>query len=484
MLRSIGKYSKSFFIKVLVGIIILPFIFWGMGDVFRGGNQNIIASIDNEKINTQEFINYLNNLNLSKDQVKNIKNSDLVEKVLSSYIGRKVLELEIKNLGIHLTDDSLKKIIINDKNFFKDKKFSRTKYEKFLIESGITAPMFEKNISEQEKKMQLLSYLSEGLIIPDFLIQSEFNKENQIKTVKYIDLNNYYKNQKPEEKNVKEIYEKNKKFFIENYKSLSFVELSPKSLVGNDAQNDSYFKIIDSIENDILDGKDIKLVSKTINLNLKKTNLLNKQKKNIDGVKNEILNDELFNRIFLIKNKNKPELIKLKNKYYLAEVTEVLKKEKGLKNKEVLDSIYKQIDIKEKIENNTTIVKQISEGKFNKEQMVKYAKENKLDIKNLVVSNIKDNSIFTEGLIKRIFNTKDGQINLVTDSLLKNNFIVLTEKTEFINIKKNTQEFNQYKAKAKLGFANEIYKVYDNNLNEKYKVELNNKTIDRIKNSF
>ena len=152
MLRSIGKYSKSFFLKVLVGIIILPFVFWGMGDVFRGGNQNIIATIDSKKINTQEFINYLNSLNLSKDQIKNIKNSDIVEKVLASYVGRKVLELEIKNLGVHLTDDSLKKIIINDKNFFKDKKFSRTKYEKFLIESGVTAPMFEKNISEQEKK--------------------------------------------------------------------------------------------------------------------------------------------------------------------------------------------------------------------------------------------------------------------------------------------------------------------------------------------
>ena len=51
MLRSIGKISKSFFIKALVGIIILPFVFWGMGDVFRGGNQNIIATIDNKKIN-------------------------------------------------------------------------------------------------------------------------------------------------------------------------------------------------------------------------------------------------------------------------------------------------------------------------------------------------------------------------------------------------------------------------------------------------
>ena len=188
MLRSIGKYSKSFFLKVLVGIIILPFVFWGMGDVFRGGNQNIIATIDSKKINTQEFVNYLNSLNLSKEQIKNIKNSDIVEKVLASYVGRKVLELEIKNLGVHLTDDSLKKIIINDKNFFKDKKFSRTKYEKFLIESGVTAPMFEKNVSEQEKKMQLLSYLSDGLVIPEFLIQSEFNKENQIKTIKYIDL--------------------------------------------------------------------------------------------------------------------------------------------------------------------------------------------------------------------------------------------------------------------------------------------------------
>ena len=223
--------------------------------------------------------------------------------------------------------------------------------------------------------MQLLSYLSDGLVIPEFLIQSEFNKENQIKTIKYIDLNNYYKKQKPKEKEVKEIYEENKRFFNENYKSFSFTELDPNVLVGSNDQNDSYFKIIDNIENDILDGKDINLVSKTLNLTLKKTDLLNNQKKNIDGIKNEIIKDELFNKIFLIKNKNKPELIKLKNKYFLIEVSDILSKEKGLKDKEVLDAIYKQISIKEKIENNTTIVKQISDGKFNKDQMVKYAKK-------------------------------------------------------------------------------------------------------------
>ena len=111
MLTSIGKYSKSFFIKILVGIIILPFLFWGMGDIFRGGNQNIIASIDNEKISTQDFMNYIGRINLSEQEQKNIKKSNLLNRILAEYAGRKIIELEIKDLDILMTDASLKKII-------------------------------------------------------------------------------------------------------------------------------------------------------------------------------------------------------------------------------------------------------------------------------------------------------------------------------------------------------------------------------------
>ena len=199
MLTSIGKKTKSLLIKIFVGIIILPFIFWGMGDVFRGGNLNIIASIDSEKISTQEFLNYVNRLNLSDQERKELKKTDLLEKILSDYTGRKIIALEVENFGINISDGSLKNIIINDKTFFKDGKFSRTSYEKFLLQSTITAPMFEQNIKEQEKKRQLLSFLSNGVLIPNFLIEEEFKKENQIKKVKYIDLNIFYKN-KPKNK--------------------------------------------------------------------------------------------------------------------------------------------------------------------------------------------------------------------------------------------------------------------------------------------
>ncbi len=128
MLTSIGKFSKSFFIKLLVGIIILPFVFWGMGDVFRGGNQNVIASIDSEKISTQEFVEYLRRLNLNEDQIKNLPKTDLIEKILSEYIGKRVMVLEIEKLGITVNDNSLRNIIKNDTLFFKDNKFSRTEY--------------------------------------------------------------------------------------------------------------------------------------------------------------------------------------------------------------------------------------------------------------------------------------------------------------------------------------------------------------------
>ena len=107
MATSIGKLSKSFFVKLLVGIIILPFVFWGMGDVFRGGNQNVIATIDSKKINTQELVNYLNRLNLNDQQIKNLKSSDLLEKILSEFIGKKVMSLEIEKFGIIINDNGL-----------------------------------------------------------------------------------------------------------------------------------------------------------------------------------------------------------------------------------------------------------------------------------------------------------------------------------------------------------------------------------------
>ena len=68
--------------------------------------------------------------------------------------------------------------------------------------------------------------------------------------------------------------------------------------------------------------------------------------------------------------------------------------------------------------------------------------------------------------------------------MLKDNFIIYTKETKLPKIKKENKDYNNFKLKAKLRLANEIYNIYDLSLNRKYNVEINNKTLNRIKNSF
>ncbi len=484
MATSIGKLSKSFLIKLLVGIIILPFVFWGMGDVFRGGNQNVIASIDSEKVNTQEFLNYLRELNLNEEQVKNLPKTDLVEKILTDYIGKKVMALEIESLGISVNDNSLRNIIKNDKLFFKDGKFSRTEYEKFLLTAGTTAPQIEANIVEQEKKRQFLSSLSGGISIPENLVKLEFRKENQTKLIRYINLEKYHSKNKPSRESLEDLYEKNKKVFFVIFKSIRYAEISPEKIIGTKEYNESFFKKLDEIENSVLDGQPFEKTVEKNNLSIVKINKINSKKEDED--KNNIKNlpDQLFKKMFNIKSPNVPEIIKVNDKYFLTEISKVEKKNKSIDDPDVQEALNAQLNFQKKIENNSSIIKDISMGAMDKVKMEEFAKENNLNIKNYSISSLKQNEIFSEGIIKRIFLTKNGEIDLITNNTLTKSFLIHVIKTDYKKLKKDSNEYEQYEAKAKLNLINKIYQSHDSNLNKKYKVELNQRTIDRVKNSF
>ena len=484
MLTSIGKFSKSFFVKVLVGIIILPFVFWGMGDVFRGGNQNVIASVDSEKVSTQEFVDYLRRLNLSEEQIKNLPKTDLIEKILSEYIGKKVMALEISKLGIEVTDNSLRNIIKNDKIFFKENKFSRTEYEKFLIKSGITAPQFESNIVEQEKRRQFLSSLSGGIVIPEILVKKEYRKENQSKTIQYIDLEKYHSKNKPSEKSKKELYERNKNIFFSEFKNIRYAEITPEKISGGKEFNENFFKQLDVIENNVLDGQSFDDTTEMNNLKIVSIKNINSKKEDKNKNKIENLSDQLFKKIYNLKTVKSPEIINIDNKYYIAEITNIEKENRPFNDPDVQEALKSQISFKNKIEGNTSILKDINMGGFDKEKMSKFASDNNLELKNYVINNLKQNEIFSEGIIKRIFLTKDNEIDLITNNTLTKSYLVLAIKTQYKDLKKDSNEYEKYEAKTRLNIINKIYQIYDNSLNKQYKVELNQRTIERVKNSF
>ena len=467
-----------------MGIIILPFVFWGMGDVFRGGNQNVIATIDSKKISTQEFMNYLNRLNLNKEQVKNLPKTDLVEQILSDYIGKKVMAIEIEKMGIVVSDNALRNIIKNDKLFYKDNKFSRTEYEKFLIKSGVTAPQFEANIVEQEKRRQFLSSLAGGIVVPEILAEEEFKKENQTKTIQYIDLEKYHSKNKPSAESLKDLYERNKNIFFVEFKSIRYAEIKPELISGSSDFNENFFKQLDLIENNILDGVTFEITTSANNLKITEFDKVNINKE--DEKKNKITNlpDNLFKKIYNIKNTQTPEIINIDGKYYLAEIRKVEKINKPMDDPEVLKALNAQISFQTKIEKNRSLAKDISLGAIDSNNFKKFAEDNNLAVKDYKISSLKQNDVFEDGLIKRIFLSKDGEINLVANNTFTKSFLISTIKTEYKTLNKNSNEFEQYEAKARLNLINKIYQSYDENVNQKYKVELNQRTIDRVKNSF
>ena len=314
-------------------------------------------------------------------------------------------------------------------------------------------------------------------------MQYEFNKENQTKKIDYINLKNYY--DKPiSEKQFLDVYKKNKEFYTEIFKDFKFAELNPLSLIGKKEYNENFFNKISEIENKSLDNTNFDNIINEYNLSLKKTGLINSKNKKSNGEVNTSISKKILEKLFAIEKKEITEFISVEDKYYIAELIKTSKIDKDKNSKEVRDSVNAQIIIEKKIAGNSKIAKDISNNKFTKNQMSLFAKENNLKVESITLKKLKSNKIFSTGVIKRIFETDNKSINLITDNMLKDNFIIYTRETNLPKIKPDNENYEQYKLKAKLRIANEIYNIFDLNLNKKYKVEINNKALNRIKNSF
>ena len=287
-----------------------------------------------------------------------------------------------------------------------------------------------------------------------------------------------------QKKKKKKLYERNKNIFFIEFKSINYAEIKPDLLSGNPEYDEAFFKQLDIIENQILDGKSFDETSKDNNLKIISINKINANKE--DQNKNKINNitDALFNKIYRIKSTKSPEIINLGGKYFLAEINNIERKNKLINDPEVQEALNAQLKFKNKIEKNTSLAKNIGLGAYDGKNFKKFADDNGLELKDYKLSSLKQNDIFDEGLIKRIFLTKNNETNLITNSTLTKTFLISTKETSYMSLEKSSNNYEKYEAKARLNLINKIYSSYDNDVNKKYKVELNQRTIDRVKDSF
>ena len=465
-------------------ILALPFILWGVGDIFREGKQNVIVEINKEKINSKEFVEYIQKIQLSSDEIKRVGKGKILDQILTNYISEKIILLETEKKGLQITDKALVKILYSDKNFQKDGKFSSTKYEKFMLTSGFTKPVYEQTIKDVELKGQLLNFYSGGIKLPNFIINDLYMKNNSSKQIQYLDLNEIYKMKNISEKDIKSFYDKNKEFFKEKYKKFKYLELSPEIIIDKTETDETYFKKIEKIENDILDGKKFEMITSEFKENVIKTGFVNSTKTSETGVNLKNIDNQLFNKIFTINSVNLPEFIIIDSKYYIAEIDEVKEKITELNDSNLKKTITAQLKVRYKIEENNKLSKDILNKKFDSSMMDAFSKKNNVQLKTINIKNIDDKSIFDIKLVNEIYDFNNGQVFILTDDMLKINYLMKIVKEEYPRIDINSDNYKKNIVYANTEYIRKVYSSYDKYVNAKYNVKVNDRVLERIKNSF
>ena len=169
MISKLRDFSKTKLATVIVAIIIVPFVFWGMGSVFSGGNTNSVAKINSYNVSTDDFINHINKSRIATDYIRENLDNNILDDLLNDLVASSIIDLEIKDLKLFLTDKNLAKLIRSNNMFLDSKnKFSRTKYEKFLLENNLSPTQFEYTFKNNHLKKNLFQYISGGIKSPYF----------------------------------------------------------------------------------------------------------------------------------------------------------------------------------------------------------------------------------------------------------------------------------------------------------------------------
>ena len=471
MIGSFRNFAKTKFAGILVFIMIIPFVFWGMGSMFSSGNTNNLAKINNTNISTQEFIDYLNNSGIPQEYIRENLEKNIVQELLSGLISSTLLDLEIKDMNIIISEKILLKEIKTNKNFLDENgNFERIKYEKFLLENNQSAAGFEQRLKKRELQKNLFDYIGAGTVSPKFLTQKLFEEENKKLEIEFINLNSFYdKKENITDEEIKNFIQKNKDTLKIEYLDFSYIKLNPKNLVGSDEFNQSFFDKIDQIEVDISNEIDFETIISNLDIEpIKISNFRYSKEKN-----------EIEKRIFELRN-NKIDLFESNNDFIVYNINSIEQREPNINDDKIKDEITNLILERKKFSYNQSLFKKISDKNFNDSDFLDLG-ENLIN--KITINSIKDNKKFEINAIELLYSLPVNSFTLINDE--KNNiYLAKIINYQDKNINFDNKEIKEYINKQNSKNKQSILKSYDLLLNAKYDIVLNQKTIERVKNFF
>jgi peptidyl-prolyl cis-trans isomerase D len=173
MMETIRTAANNIFVKIIFAIIILCFIFTGVGFLgFGGGNsprdqQLYIAKVDGEGISRAEF----------EAQARAVTAKAGGDSSFIKQLRRNVLSHQIDNylaykfsqrIGVAISNDQIKKFIKEQRDFFKNGKFDNQTYLNLLAENHFTPDSYAEIIRSVLQQQQTVNAIvNSGFVLPN-----------------------------------------------------------------------------------------------------------------------------------------------------------------------------------------------------------------------------------------------------------------------------------------------------------------------------
>ena len=221
-------------------------------------------------------------------------------------------------------------------------------------------------------------------------------------------------------------------------------------------------------------GASVTLVSGPTHQHIKHPNVLEIKEYTPSATKK--LNEDMI----YSKRSSDLDIIENGDNFLLYTITNKYDRDPDLTDQNTNEEIRQLVYQKSKFDFNRSILEEIQKKEFNDNKFKEMASFN---TQYLTINSINDHNVFEENSVKILYSLPDNSFTLVNDKDNKIYLVKITGSSKN-SFSKNDENYLKFISNQYTNNRIAILKSYDQLLNDKYKVQLNQKTIDRVKNYF
>lgn len=245
MLRGIQKASTNWLGKsiltVVMGLLVVSFAIWGIGDIFRGFGLSALAKVGRTEIGIEQFRQHYNDRlqqisremgrPVTMDQARAI---GFDRQVLGQLIGETALDERARQLGLGVSDAEVARTILADPNFRGvSGQFDRARFEALIRQAGFTEGRFVADQRRQMLRRQIIDSVAGEVVVPKTAVEAIHRFANEERSVEYVVLERAQAGTVPQpspEALTKYFEERKALFRAPEYRKLTVVVVTPSEL--------------------------------------------------------------------------------------------------------------------------------------------------------------------------------------------------------------------------------------------------------------